>query len=1831
MPTRRAWLLLLLAFALRLCSQGWDAGLGNTPHPDERQVGYVSERLEGWFDDPEFYAYGSLHFQVVRVATAVLGLDRDNRGLVLGGRVLSLGAVMLAIALGWWMARKAWGERTADLYLLLAAWIPLDIQQSHFATVEAHHTMWIVVALAGCFWLGMKASRGAAVVAGAAVGASLAVKVASLGLVLPLAAALFIASRSRAWLRVLELAGSAATAALVAYWLSQPWAFAEGRLPIALLVVAFSTVVLARVAQSTRRVSAAAAAAAAALLLLLAAYALAAAASLDGEGSAVSRFVGPHLNPAYLAGVGEQVAMVMCEADLAYVRVYRGTIPFLYSAQELLRWGIGPLLLAAVAGVGWGCWWLLRSLGRRLTGRWTPATVLLAVVVAWLVPMTIRLGTVHVKYLRYWEPLVVPATMVAAWALLRLERRWRRPAVLVMASATVLWGVTYLWAFASPHPHRTASEWLGAMLADDHVVAFEHWDETLSLPGAARAELPSYDLPDDDAKIARWCESLASADWVVLTSNRVRRTVLANGDRFPRTGRLYRLLLAGETGFEPVGRAERGPRLFGLLRPVQLADESFVNYDFPRVVILRRFAPVDAVALAERTLRPLPYLEQLDAVQLDRRFVAPLPALRPSPTAVGQAVDVLLWLLVFAALAGGTWALLLPVVRGWPDVGLGLSIVTGWLVPAWLLWFGSEVGFWSVSAASATGILLAVAAAGGIVAARRRRLIRRLWQQRQRAILAVLVVAGTVFLLFAAIRASNPAIFWGEKPMDFSFLNAFLRADSWPTGEPWMAGMPLHYYYFGEVLAAFPILVAGSDPAVGYNLMAATIPAVGAAVLAALGLAMARSVSLLAATLLPLVVLLTGNLGWLLRDNLELARQGRWFDLWWATSRVIPGFAIDEYPLWTALFADLHGHFIALPVLLAALVWGWLTVQRRRGWLPAALMCGVAAAVLVATNPWDVFVLTGALGLGTLVAAARPGAGLLRLVVAAGVSVLASLPFLLELAAGIGAGAGGRLFHLTDADFAPAWAVVVHFGPFLVPLAVLALVQVGRTRSWLFAVPVAAGVALLGLSFGSSAAALALAATVLFGTVAARSVEPVPRVMWTLAALGMAAVAACERLTLIDRMNTLFKIYNGVWVLLALALAVHLLRAPSPRRYALLATWLPLQLAGMLNLPLGVFQGWREPRISSPRPTLDGQAFLAEADPQTLFLVRALQGMAQPDDVVAEAAKTAYSAYTRIAMHTGQTTVVGWPWHLQQRGQSRAEVDARYRDLETLYGGVDPVDRRAVLDRYRVRWVVLADLERTTYGIGGEGSLDGVPGLVEVVAGNGALLYRVEPSPPVRLPAPTARSRVMPAAVSVIGSVPIVGGTVVRALTVDDNGGVAVLRDGTLLGLDPIGRAESVVSDTPCSVASVARVAGGDVVGCRDGGIWRRNDEGWRQLGVVSGTANLTAGDDLWALGEGGLWRHRGGVRWSQVDERPLVAAAAVGPTVAVSDGEQVSIRTGADQRTVGPVAGAVRWLAWQDRVLWALTASGLYRSGGGVLPWRQALSELEGVSAIAGGGGRLWLVLDDGLLVQHAAQRCTPPWQGPEEGGDLAQPRDIAASGAGWFVVADTRNHRLCWYTLQGVCLDRYGSEGGLPGQFHEPSGLALAPDGTLAVADTWNGRVQLLRPGGSLQIVGDRLYGPRDVLWTPDGGLLVADTGNWSLLRFSPPGWQREELHRFDAPVVGLAWSDGLVAAAVPVAGQVVLVDPVTGEEMRRLDMPGWQSGDQQEGYLAVLPGGGVLASAPAVGEIWLLEPSGATPPRRVAEGLPGVTGFAVLRDGRVIASQTWASALVRLQIER
>ncbi|MGD0114938.1 MAG: flippase activity-associated protein Agl23 [Dehalococcoidia bacterium] len=78
-----------------------------------------------------------------------------------------------------------------------------------------------------------------------------------------------------------------------------------------------------------------------------------------------------------------------------------------------------------------------------------------------------------------------------------------------------------------------------------------------------------------------------------------------------------------------------------------------------------------------------------------------------------------------------------------------------------------------------------------------------------------------------------------------------------------------------------------------------------------------------------------------------------------------------------------------------------------------------------------------------------------------------------------------------------------------------------------------------------------------------------------------------------------------------------------------------------------------------------------------------------------------------------------------------------------------------------------------------------------------------------------------------------------------------------------------------------------------------------------------------------------------------------------------------------------------------------------------------------------------------------------------LYGPRDLLILSSGNVLVADTGNKRIVQLNgADGTVVGAFGSEGSGPGQFNEPVGLALGPNGNIYVADTWNGRVQVFDP---------------------------------------------------------------------------------------------------------------------------------------------------------------------------
>jgi thiol-disulfide isomerase/thioredoxin len=173
----------------------------------------------------------------------------------------------------------------------------------------------------------------------------------------------------------------------------------------------------------------------------------------------------------------------------------------------------------------------------------------------------------------------------------------------------------------------------------------------------------------------------------------------------------------------------------------------------------------------------------------------------------------------------------------------------------------------------------------------------------------------------------------------------------------------------------------------------------------------------------------------------------------------------------------------------------------------------------------------------------------------------------------------------------------------------------------------------------------------------------------------------------------------------------------------------------------------------------------------------------------------------------------------------------------------------------------------------------------------------------------------------------------------------------------------------------------------------------------------------------------------------------------------------------------------------------------------------------------------------------------GPVAEAWLAQPSGLSVSpDGGRLWVADSETSALRWvedgrlHTAAGEGLFDFGLSDGPAGQalFQHPLGVAAMADGSVLVADTYNGAVRRYHPDrGTVSTVATGLAEPSDLVVRPDGEVLVVESARHRISRLAPgplaePATRRMRTER---PVTRLA------------AGQVrleVIFNPVTGQKL-------------------------------------------------------------------------------------
>ncbi|MBM3283494.1 hypothetical protein FJY90_04530 [Candidatus Gottesmanbacteria bacterium] len=283
---------------------------------------------------------------------------------------------------------------------------------------------------------------------------------------------------------------------------------------------------------------------------------------------------------------------------------------------------------------------------------------------------------------------------------------------------------------------------------------------------------------------------------------------------------------------------------------------------------------------------------------------------------------------------------------------------------------------------------------------------------------------------WAYVRATEPSIRGLEKFMDFGFVNSILRSTFFPPLDMWLTKSPdysggyfINYYYFGHYIAAFLTKLSGIDSAVTYNLMLATLFAFTFTLPFSIGanlyylfksnndprstfrrndpgsLRLEGRVSLkivLVGLLAAFLVAAAGNLHTLYvftsgypNENPEPPWKlsfGFYPERYWYpnATRFIP-FTIHEFPIYSFVVADLHGHVSDIPIVLFTIAFllaliieeksnrspekqeqnnfrtsdrginnFWQEFEKHTSISPAKIaLLGMLLAVMYMTNAWD--------------------------------------------------------------------------------------------------------------------------------------------------------------------------------------------------------------------------------------------------------------------------------------------------------------------------------------------------------------------------------------------------------------------------------------------------------------------------------------------------------------------------------------------------------------------------------------------------------------------------------------------------------------------------------------------------------------------------------------------------------------------------------------------------------------------------------------------------------------------------------------------------------------
>ncbi|MCL4360203.1 DUF2298 domain-containing protein [Patescibacteria group bacterium] len=637
----------------------------------------------------------------------------------------------------------------------------------------------------------------------------------------------------------------------------------------------------------------------------------------------------------------------------------------------------------------------------------------------------------------------------------------------------------------------------------------------------------------------------------------------------------------------------------------------------------------------------------------------------------------------------------------------------------------------------------------------------------------------SALLFWTWIKAHEPSIHGLEKFMDFGFTKSILDSRYFPPRDMWYAGFPMNYYYFGHMGMATLTRLSGLPLTVTFNLMLASLFALTMTMSFAIGSMLQRLrsrqdaaprrgiLTFIGGVLTGFLVTLAGNMQTIYAftrgysgDQVKPFWQllwplGQFFQklpeglsrYWYAdATRFIP-YTIHEFPSYSFVVSDVHGHVLSLPFVLLAIAL-ILTMTLGRGsreeekqraryrsfrdianHLPAFvssrmrfIFYGFLAAVLLMTNALDGPIYVGLLCIVMLAEyivvyrskRQSPASLLGAFLLMGGAAAASSMPFLFHFSSFV---------HGLAVNCPPAALANTHIGPLLFegvekcqhsPLWMLMLL-------WGFFV--FCGVSLMIAAAPRSSDRPRHGSVWERIPVWFREIPPVERVLIVFFFFALLLILFPEFFYFKDiypmhfRSNTMFKLGYQAFILFSIVSGYAIVtimtggRRNSPRQAGLgragktvFTVFLIPQLFLVSLYPMFSVRSYFD-SLRTYRG-IEGMGWMREEYPDDYAAVTWLNTHATCDaarsacahpPVLVEADGDSYTDFARFSAFTGIPAVIGWPVHEWLWRGSYDAVAPRRQDVTTIYQSPNLAVTRTLLAKYRVTYVIVGTLERRKY------------------------------------------------------------------------------------------------------------------------------------------------------------------------------------------------------------------------------------------------------------------------------------------------------------------------------------------------------------------------------------------------------------------------------------------------------------------------------------------------------------------------------------------------------